>query len=162
MHEQFRTCQGVTLWLVSVLVSNGGFKRVSFSFKTMTHQQICLVGMVFIGKREIVHKMKPTITMKPPSRSICFILMHSQWSLCDISEELFATARLYHYYTKYFAKCFEIGLRGWQDFKPPRLMPTINWGVHFLLAEAVTVNRLAKSIYRGPLGKIRPFQRQAS
>ena len=74
MHEQFpNLSRGDTLASLS-----GGFKRVSFSFKTMTLQQICLVSMVFIGKREIVHKMKPTITMKPPSRPICFILMHSQ------------------------------------------------------------------------------------
>jgi hypothetical protein len=52
-----------------------------------------------------------------------------------------------HYYTKYFARHFEIGLGGGRDFEPPRLMPRINRGGRFLLTGAVTINHLAKSIY---------------
>jgi hypothetical protein len=40
-------------------------------------------------------------------------------------------------------------LEGGQTFQPPWLMPWINQGGRFLLTEAITVNRLAKSIYGG-------------
>ena len=43
-----------------------------------------------------------------------------------------------HYYKKDFARPLEIGLRGEQDFQPPRLIPSINRGGHFLLTEVVT------------------------
>ena len=42
-----------------------------------------------------------------------------------------------HYYKKYFARRFEISLRGGQHFQPPRLMVGINRGGHFLLTKAV-------------------------
>jgi hypothetical protein len=48
---------------------------------------------------------------------------------------------------KSFARRFGMGLGDGQDFQPPRLMPEINRGGCFLLTEAVTINRLAKSIY---------------
>lgn len=78
--SSFWTCQGVTLRLVSVVVSQ------EFHSKTMTDHQICLIGMVFMRKERnsFIIKMKPTITftntMKPPPIPICFILTCFQWS----------------------------------------------------------------------------------
>jgi hypothetical protein len=54
-----------------------------------------------------------------------------------------------HYYKKTFARRLQKGLGGGQAIQPPRLMPGINRGGHFLLTEVVTGNRLAKSIYQG-------------
>jgi hypothetical protein len=50
---------------------------------------------------------------------------------------------------KSFARRFRMGLESGHAFQPPQLMPQINRGGHFLLTEAITVNRLAKSIYGG-------------
>jgi hypothetical protein len=55
---------------------------------------------------------------------------------------------------KSFARRFRMGLRGGQEFQLPRLMPWINQGGRFILTEAFTINRLAKSIYRGGYKKI--------
>ena len=59
-----------------------------------------------------------------------------------------------HYYKKKLNVIFKKTLGGRQKFQPPRLMPQINRGGHFLLTEAVTKNRLAKSIYGGGHYKI--------
>jgi hypothetical protein len=48
---------------------------------------------------------------------------------------------------KTFPRHLEMGLGGGWAGCPPRLMPGINRGGHFLLTEVVTINRLAKTIY---------------
>ena len=54
-----------------------------------------------------------------------------------------------HHYKILFCEALKKDLGGGHIKKPPRLMPSINQGGHFLLTEAVSENYLAKSINRG-------------
>ena len=79
--------------------------------------------------------------------SLTDLFFHLCWKSNEKSDAGDRPSIELHYYIKKFTRRFKIGLGGGQTFKPPQLMPGINRGGHFLLTEAVTVNRLAKSIY---------------
>jgi len=72
-----------------------------------------------------------------------------------------------HYYTNDFARrCFFIN-GGGHKIQPPRLMPAINRGRHFLFTETDTFSHLLKSIYDGGRFKALPpkilyFRRRSS
>ena len=69
-------------------------------------------------------------------------------------------AHIFHYYKNWLTDALWKGLGGGHNRKPPRLIPMINRGGHFLLIEAVIKNRLTKSVNRGSvrLDKLGPVK----
>jgi hypothetical protein len=96
----------------------------TYSFTQIIVLNLLLTPIVFIQRIQDVHRGS-------------LICRHKKWA---------EQGKVSLLQKKSFVRRFEMDVGGGRQFKPPWLMPGINRGDHFLLAETVINNRLVKSI----------------